>query len=338
MRAAFLLAALVWTLGWAQERPVQWLQRAQQAEETLAVAGARVVEITAGRTVQRIEERFWRQGARAERIEILAPPERRGEVLLYRGGRWLAVRPNAKEAFEMPRMPIQGALLLKTAVELVQRGVVLAETLPDAAVLGRSCVVVRLTLARPALQHDEPPRSMFPAAVTLWIDKETGYALKREIALREGAPVMRMELTRLELNPRLSPELFTLPPDVVVRPLGGVYETVEEAQRAVGFPIRTPSYLPTGATLERVMVQPRLSGQIVVLHYRTPSARFSIFQAHKSRPAEFGGKRRRGRPHAHFWQSGDYWFGIVGSLPKAEIERIAQSLGAPDSDAPATGR
>jgi anti-sigma factor RsiW len=73
MRAAFLLASLVWTLGWAQERPVQWLQRAQQAEETLAVAGARVVEITAGRTVQRIEERFWRQGARAERIEVLAP-------------------------------------------------------------------------------------------------------------------------------------------------------------------------------------------------------------------------------------------------------------------------
>ena len=338
MRAALLLTALMCALGWTQERPVQWLQRAQQAEERLAVAGARTVEITAGRTVQRIEERFWRQGARAERIEILAPPERRGEVLLYRGGRWLAVRPNAKEAFEMPRMPLQGALLLKTAVELVQRGVVLAETLPDAAVLGRSCVVVRLTLARPALQHDEPPRSMFPAAVTLWIDKETGYALKREIALREGAPVMRMELTRLELNPRLSPELFTLPPDVVVRPLGGVYETVEEAQRAVGFPIRTPSYLPTGATLERVMVQPRASGQVVVLHYRTPSARFSIFQAHKSRPAEFEGKRRRGRPHAHFWQSGDYWFGIVGSLPKAEIERIAQSLGAPDSDAPATGR
>jgi hypothetical protein len=113
-----------------------------------------------------------------------------------------------------------------------------------------------------------------------------------------------------------------------------VYETIEEAQRAVGFPIRTPSYLPTGATLERVMVQMRASGQVVVLHYRTPSARFSIFQAFKNRPAEFEGKRRRGRPHAQFWQSGDYWFGIVGSLPKARIERIAQSLGAPNQDAP----
>jgi negative regulator of sigma E activity len=142
----------------------------------------------------------------------------------------------------------------------------------------------------------------------------------------------------LELNPRLSPELFVLPPDVVVRPLWGVYATVEEAQRAVSFPIRTPSYLPAGATLERVIVQTRAYGQVVVLHYRTPNARFSVFQAHKSRPTDLEGKRRRGRPHAHFWQSGDYWFGIVGNLPKAEIERIAQSLGASDKNAPATGR
>jgi negative regulator of sigma E activity len=338
MRAALLLAALLWTLSWAQERPIQWLQRAQQAEEMLAVAGVRVVEIMTGRTTQRIEERFWRQGARAERIEVLAPPERRGEVLLYRGGRWLAMRPNAKEAFEIPRMPVQGAQLLKLAGELVQSGVVLAELLPDSTVLGRSCVVLRLTLARPTLKRDESPRPLFPAAVTLWIDRETGLPLKREVALREGAPVMRMELTRLELNPRLSPELFVLPPDVVVRPLGGVYATVEEAQRAVSFPIRTPSYLPAGATLERVIVQTRVYGQVVVLHYRTPNARFSVFQAHKSRPTDLEGKRRRGRPHAHFWQSGDYWFGIVGNLPKAEIERIAQSLGASDKNAPATGR
>jgi|FaiFalFF_MnMetaG_3_1042247.scaffolds.fasta_scaffold01541_8 outer membrane lipoprotein-sorting protein len=338
MRAIFLLSALLWTLSWAQESPVQWLQRAQQAEETLTVAGARTVEIIAGRRVQRIEERFWRQGIRAERIEILAPPERQGEVLLYRGGRWLVMRPNAKEAFEMPYMPVQGAQLLKTAIALIQRGVVLAETLPDATVLGRSCVVLRLRLARPTLQRDAPPRPMFPATVTLWLDKETGLALKREIALRDDAPVMRMELTRLELNPRLSPELFALPPDVSVRPLGGVYETVEKAQRAVSFPIRTPSYLPAGAKLERVIVQPRSLGQVVVLQYRAPSARFSIFQAYKMQLKAFGGKQRHEPPHARFWRDGDYWFGIVGSLPKTELERIAQSLGAPNSDTPATGR
>lgn len=336
MRAAFLLLALVFAVGGAQERPGAWLQRAQQAEETLAIAGVRVVEITTGRTVRRIKERFWRQGARAERIEVLAPPERLGEVLLNRAGRWLVLPPNANEAFEMPPFPIQGAQLLKTAVELVQSGVVQAELLPEATVLGRSCVVVRLSVARQTPQRDASPRPAFPAAVTLWIDKSTGYALRREIALREGAPTMRMELTRIELNPRLAPELFTLPPDVVVRPMGGMYETVEEAQRAVGFPIRTPSYLPAGTRLERVIVQARPSGQIVVLHYRTPNARFSLFQAHGKHPTDFGGKRRQGRPNAQFWQSGDYWFGLVGNLPKAELERIAQSLGA--SNAVATGR
>lgn len=330
MRIACWLLALLCAVSGAQERPVAWLQRAQQAEETLAIAGVRVVEIATGRTVRRIEERFWRQGARAERIEVLAPLERRGEVLLYRGGRWLVMHPNTNEAYEMPPLPIYGARLFKTAAELVQSGVVLAELLPESTVLGRSCVVLRLTLVHPVPQRDAPPRPAFPAAVTLWIDKSTGYALRREIALREGAPAMRMELTRIELNPRLAPELFSLPPDVVVRPLGGMYETVEAAQRAVGFLIRTPSYLPAGAQLERVIVQARPTGQIVVLHYRTPTARFSLFQAHKKRPTDFGGKRRRGRPNALFWQSGDYWFGLVGNLPKAELERIAQSLGAPD--------
>ncbi|MGQ9656728.1 MAG: hypothetical protein ACUVV1_02360, partial [Fimbriimonadales bacterium] len=321
MRIACWLLALLCAVGGAQERPVAWLQRAQQAEETLAIAGVRVVEISTGRTVRRIEERFWRQGARAERIEVLAPPERRGEVLLYRSGRWLVLPPNAQEAFEMPPLPIQGAQLLKTAVDLVQSGVVLAEWLPESTVLGRSCVVLRLTLAHPMPQRDAPPRPAFPAAVTLWVDKSTGYALRREISLREGAPVMRTEITRLDLNPRLAPDLFTLPPDVVVRPLGGMYETVEEAQRGVSFPIRTPSYLPVGARLVRVIVQARPTGQVVVLHYRTPDARFSLFQAHKNRPADFGGERRRERPNAYFWQSGDYWFGLVGNLPKAELER-----------------
>jgi len=328
MRAAFLLIALWWVVGWAQEPPIQWLQRAQRAEETLAIAGVRVVEMRTGRTTRRIEEQFWRQGARAERIEVLAPPERRGEVLLYNAERWVVIRPNTKEAYEMPRLPLQGAQLLKLAVTLVRSGVVLAEMLPEVAVAGRSCVGVRLTLAQATLKNDEPPRPLFPATVTLWIDKETGFALRREVSLDNGVPVMRVEVKRVELNPRLPPELFTLPSDVVVRPLGGVYATVEEAQPSVRFPIRTPSYLPAGTTLERVIVQPRLSGQVVVLHYRTPQARFSIFQAHKNRPAEFGGRRRRARSHIHFWQSGDYWFAIVGNLPKAEIERIAQSLNA----------
>jgi negative regulator of sigma E activity len=335
MRFLLLSGLFLWALGGAQERPVQWLQRAQQAESSLAVAGVRITEIRLGRSTQRIEERFWRQGARAERIEILAPPARRGEMLIFRGGRWVAFRPEQKEAFELPPMPLQGAQLLQKAVELTQLGILQTDPLTEATLLGRECVVVRLRLARPNPPHSKPEgkseekRPPFPASVSLWIDKDTGLVLKSELAMRPNAPALRTEITRLELNPRLTPDLFTLPSGVVVRPLGGEYKTIEEAQRAVSFTIRTPSYLPQGATLERVLVRRRPPDNVpvVILHYQASGARFSVFQSQRKGNAEFPRPERRpGRPNVYFWQDGDYMFGVVGSLPQSEIERIAKSL------------
>ncbi|MCX7926260.1 MAG: hypothetical protein N2554_10680 [Fimbriimonadales bacterium] len=331
MRAFLLGWALVWAMGGAQERPIQWLQRAQQAESSLAVAGVRVTELQVGRSVRRLEERFWRQGARAERIEILAPPERRGEVLLFRGGRWVAFRPDAKEAFELPDNLPQGAPLIQKAIELTQAGVLQAELLPESTQLGRDCAVVRLSRPRLPQGRSSPPSKVphFPASISLWIDKETGLILRYETSMHRNAPVLRMEMTRLELNPRLSPDLFTLPQGVVVRPLGGEYKSVEEAQRDVSFPIRVPSYLPTGAKLERVLVRrrPPDNAPIVILLYQTPNARFSVFQARQK--GEFDPQRPGRRPdrlNMRFWRDGDYSFGIVGNLPRAEIEKIAASL------------
>lgn len=325
-----LLLGVLWgAVGMAQERPIQWLQRAQQAEETLHYAGVRTMELRVGRRTQRIEERFWRQGARAERIEILAPAERQGEVLILHEGRWLAYRPQSKEAFELPRLPLQGAQLLKTAIDLVQAGIVQADAPVEATLLGRPCVLVRLSLAPLDLERTPPKkRAPFPAAVSLWIDKQTGLILRSEVAMRPNEPALRMEITRLELNPRLAPDLFTLPSGVTVRPLSGEYRSLEDAQRAVGFPIRTPRYLPTGASLERILVRraPPNQSPVVMLHYRAPNARFTLFQAYKLRHALFQHPRRPKPLSTRFWQDGDYSFGIVGNLSPDEIERIAKSL------------
>jgi negative regulator of sigma E activity len=331
MRFLLLSGLFLWALGGAQERPIQWLQRAQQAESSLAVSGVRITEIRLGRSTQRIEERFWRQGARAERIEILAPPARHGEVLIFRGGRWVAFRPDQKEAFELPPMPLQGAQLLQKAVELTQSGILQTDSITGETLLGRECVVLRLRLARPNPPHSKPDekRPPFPASASLWIDKETGLVLKSELAMRPNAPALRTEITRLELNPRLTPDLFALPRGVVVRPLGGEYKTVEEAQRAVPFTIRTPSYLPQGATLEWVLVRRRPPDNVpvVILHYQASGARFSVFQSQRRGNAEFPRPERRpGRLNVYFWHDGDYMFGVVGSLPQSEIERIAKSL------------
>ncbi|OYT71824.1 MAG: hypothetical protein CFK49_02565 [Armatimonadetes bacterium JP3_11] len=331
MRVLVLCGVFLWAFGGAQERPIQWLQRAQQAESSLAVAGVRITEIRLGRSTQRIEERFWRQGMRAERIEILAPPARRGEVLIFRGERWVALHPERKEASELPPMPLQVVQLLQKAVELLRSGVLLSDPPTEATLLGRDCVVLRLRLASPypPRSHPDEKRPLFPASVSLWIDKETGLVLKSDLVMRPNTPALYTEITRLELNPRLTPDLFTLPAGVVVRPLSGEYKTVEEAQRTVPFPIRTPSYLPQGTTLERVLVRrrPHEDIPIVILHYQASGTRFSVFQSQRKGNAKFPPHDRRpGRLNAYFWYDGDYRFGIVGGLPQSEIERIAKSM------------
>lgn len=335
MRAVLIACfGLWWLYGVAQERPLHWLQRAHQAESTLAVAGTRIVELELGRRLQRIEERFWRQGTRAERIEIIAPPARQGEVLLLSEGRWLVYRPRTKEAYELPHSPLGGTQLLQRAIELLQAGKLQAETLPDSRVAGRLCVTIRLSVAR-TVSAPTPAASKrlpFPLTVTLWIDKQTGLLLRREVLTRPNAPALRTEIVQLELNPRLSPELFALPAGVVVRPLTGDYKTVDEAQRAVPFPIRTPTYLPPQTELERVLVRrrPPQTTPVVILHYRSPQGRFSLVQAYQTRELRLWKPRKsHERLSTLFWREGDYAFGLIGDLPQAELERIAESLKQP---------
>lgn len=330
MRVALLACLGLWWLQvFAQESPLQWLRRAHQAESTLAVAGTRIVELKVGRRLQRIEERFWRQGTRAERIEILAPPARQGEVLLLHEGRWVVYRPHTNEAYELPHSPLSGIQLLQRAIQLLQASKLQAKMLPETRIAGRRCVALHLSTTHATSSPTPPKRPPFPLAVALWIDKETGLLLRQEVQLHSGAPILRAEIVQLELNPRLPPKLFALPAGVVVRPLVGDYKTVDEAQRVVPFPIRTPTYVPPQTVLERVLVRrrPFQTTPVVILHYRSPQGRFSLVQAYQTRILHSWRPRKsHERLNTLFWREGNYAFGLIGDLPQAELERIAESL------------
>ncbi|MFQ3609886.1 MAG: hypothetical protein SNJ72_00180 [Fimbriimonadales bacterium] len=350
MKHALALIGLVLltATAWVQDTPARWLQRAAQAEKNLNVAGVRVTEFQLGNRVERVRERFWRRGEDAIRVEVLEPESFRGDVLIHRSGKWLRFKSGSQEAYEVPFLPGQWSDdLLERATELLQAGILSATMRPDENLLGRTVAVLQLRLERPEGRPprfgapprrppEEPPglarKRPFPFRATLWIDKATGLCLKHELELRPGAPLVRSEIVRLELNPRLSPDLFQVPEGVVVRRLGeNEYTSLEETERAVGFRLRLPEYLPVGTVRERILVQPRgpRRMQMVAIRYRTPQGSFTLFQA---RRPERGSAFRPPAPparenlNAHFWQEGDYWFGIVGSLPKAELERIAQSI------------
>jgi len=339
MRAFTLIGVGVAFLhaGWAQERPVEWLQRAVHAEQTLVVSGERITEIRLGTHTERIVERFWRQGGRAVRIEVLAPPMRRSEVLLLRGDKWILYRPGAKEATLLPAPLQQHEMVLKRLLSAVQNQAMSIELKPPESVLDRPCVVLFLQMVerlepphRPNLPPFERGRhSPKPIQnITLWVDRATGLALRREVRFRHSDALVRMEITRLEFPKQLPSELFQLPEGVTIRPPGeGRFESIEEAQKAAGFPIRLPEYLPEGTRREGIVVRRMRERVLVAIRYRCPQGDFTLFQTQAPQANFRLPAPPRHRPlNTHFWQAGDYWFGLVGTLPKEEMERIARSI------------
>lgn len=342
MRRLWLVFAgcLLWS-AWGQESAARWLQRALRAEQTLTVAGVRLNTFQMGAPTEQIRERFWRRGDQAIRIEVVEPAARQGEVFLYRQGQWLRWRTGEKVAYEIPQMPYLASELLEVASRLMQNGFLNAEFLPDETVAGRSCVVLALRPNRPIpprgrpVAPGPPPRPgersdrRFPLQAKLWIDRETGLVLKREMQIRPADGVIRTEVVRVDFSPRLSNDLFRLPEGVEVRKLAELaYRSIEEAQRAAGFPIRLPGYLPPNTERQQILVHRRKPQEnpLVAIRYTSPLGRFTLFQTYKPRSSA-PPRPPKGRVRAYFWQDGDYWFGIVGDLPQEEMEKIARSMG-----------
>jgi outer membrane lipoprotein-sorting protein len=320
-------------VGWAQERPIEWLQRAVRAEQTLTVSGERVTEFRRGEQRQRIVERFWRQGARVIRIEVMEPAERKGEILLFGDDKWLLLRLDAKEAVLLPTPPPTQEMMLKRLLNAVQRRAMSLTIQPPETVLNRPCIVLMLQQGEPPPKPAAPSFRPMPyrepiQSIMLWIDRATGLVLRREVRFREPESMVRMEFTRLELPDRLAPELFQLPAGVSLRPPDeGRFESLEEAQKAAGFALRLPDYLPNGTKREGIVVRRMRGRAVVAIRYRCPQGDFTFFQT-LAPHADFQLPRppRRRPLNAHFWRAGDYWFGLVGDLPKEEMERVARSV------------
>lgn len=335
-----LLMGLALSGGWSQESPLRWLQRALQTEKQMQVAGVRLTEIQIGKRTEQIRERFWQRGDQQIRIEVLEPAHRQGEVFLLREGEWIRLPPQSKVAYAIPAPPFRASDLLEVGMELLKKEVLTVQQLPDERVANRPCVVLTLQLNTPPRgrpmgppNRPGPPErgeARFPFRVTLWIDRETGLILKREIATRPGIVNLRTEIVRLSLNPNFPRGLFQLPEGVTInRPGERGFDSLEEAEREAGFSIRVPGYLPENAERVRLMVNRRgPRGAIIVgMQYQSPRGKFTLFQTYK--PAEGFRPPRAPRPHlnALFWQDRDYWFGLVGDLPMVEMQRVAESLG-----------
>ncbi|MFB3882779.1 MAG: sigma-E factor regulatory protein RseB domain-containing protein [Armatimonadota bacterium] len=158
---------------------------------------------------------------------------------------------------------------------------------------------------RPTTAVAIAPRAGGPAVLRLWLDNETGFALKRERHNAEGRLVSATEYSKVAFGGSVSEDLFAVPPSFVIayRPPPAEKLTVEGLRERVGFEVSAPGHLPAGFVLTGGYVGEwgRWGLQAAELRYTDGIRVLSVYER-QHRGERDGGRRRHGR---RGWGEGD---------------------------------
>jgi negative regulator of sigma E activity len=302
------------------QTPVQWLERMERAERTVSLEGVRVTQFFLPVTTPPIEERIVRSGVRY-RVEYLRPPLRRGEVLIDDGVQRFYFVPRLKK---VQVFPSEQPLMLRRRQEMVRqlrRGHLFLEAKDAESVAGRDAVLLVMKSAQGI-----PLRRW-------WIDREFGVILRMEELTPRGELRMRTEYIRLTIPARVRPDRFAprFPAQAQqqnVLPPARVFDSVEEAQLLVPFPIRQPRELPTGYRLTEVRL--RLIGQrpLVSLHYSDGVSSLALFQTRAPLRDNMPLLRSLSPLSARVerWRDGDLTLVLVGNAPPEVFEQMRKAV------------
>ncbi len=305
--------------AWAQT-PVEWLERMERAERTVALDGVRVTQFFLPVPLPPVEEHILRAGVRY-RVEYLQPPRRRGEVLIDDGLRRFHYVPQMQRVHILPS---DQPLLLRRRRELLQRlrrKEIVLEMKGIEPVAGRRAVILEAKT-----RQGQPLRRW-------WVDGEFGVILRMEELTPRGEVRMRTEYVRLTLPAMIPPERFTPRFPAPVRrqdilPPSRVFASVEEAQPLVPFTIRQPQALPNGFRLVEVRV--RIVGQrpLVSLHYTDEVSSLALFQTRLPLRADTPLLRSLTPLGARVetWRDGDVNLVLIGNAPPEVFDQVRRSV------------
>jgi outer membrane lipoprotein-sorting protein len=230
-RALAAAAALFLFATWAQA-DAGWdlVWRSEAASEQVSVEGEVRTMVQLGRRAERATAEV-----RAARGKMRFDYEADGRrwSLIDDGHDLIQLRPKQEEAVILARPT------LVTDRELAERNYT-ARITGEVTVAGRRTRVVEIT-----------PRDGGTPAWRLWVDRETGLALKRERYNYTGDLTMATEYLSLRFGAPAPAELFTIPPGWTrkERDGAGARLSVEALSKRVGFEVAQPGYLPPGYVL-----------------------------------------------------------------------------------------
>lgn len=310
--ALFLLGPV--GLAVAEERGEKPWDTAQVLEKMRA--GRRAVYMGTQRFEMRHGPRVMKTEARVAqldgwtRTEFLSPPWMKGMVTLERGRERLV------------RLPFQKAWIQRTGDEhprpwLLAKNYRLVET-GRTQIAGRNAVIIEI-------QH----RASRTTARKLWLDAETGVALRTELCDWTGKVVGTIEMQEIDYRPRLEKSDFVVSPDDIVR-----RPPVLAPPNAEKMPLH-PAFLPEGYVPAGPRRWVRMEYGIAAhLPYTDGLKALSVFvrrlhPGEKPLPPRRGPRRDEHAPpfsRAARVTKGDYRITVIGDLPHDVLRRVAESV------------
>lgn len=196
-------------------------------------------------------------------------------------------------------------------------------------------------------QYEVRPPGDSQARMLLALDAANNYPLRMERYSSEGKLISATTFTRV--NYQVSPPAKLPVPEVAsTRPsrLPGRQSarpaTIEEIERALGGDLLAPGYLPKGFSRQGTFLRATPHGAVAEVRYGDGLRTLSQIQMRTPKgpgpgrgPGAGGGKRAGWGPgsgpsplrgHMVRVQRGDYMAIIAGDLPKAELQKVADSL------------
>jgi outer membrane lipoprotein-sorting protein len=254
-----------------------------------------------------MQMRVWRNGVK-RRLEFLAPPIRRGDVVVDDGSNvWLYHREDNTAVQTVGRGDMR-----QDYIERLRRDFK-AQVTGTEMVAGRRAWVVRMT-----------PRTGKGVRYKFWIDQATKARLRRERYTADGRRGQSTTLTNVRFGPVPSSKFQWSPPAgaTVTRTSGTLYSVLARARSAASW-LQVPRYTPRGYVFESAVVD--ASKGEAWLRYTDGRKRFSIFQQRVRGGSAGGSTTPRQVKDGWYWKRGDSRFLAVG-IEDNQIRHVAQSM------------
>ncbi len=246
--------------------------------------GVAVKTISVSTFDQTMEVNQWFRKPDLHRIEIVSPPEVKGQTTVYDGNTLYFYSPSDKEvmAFTDPSPELakgDRADLATSYAEIVMTSenlrvvgreklgdrntVVLevrAETKAGTPATGSPAAAASPPAAAPPAASSSPAASAAPLGIIarqrIWVDTTIWFPLKVESYDQDGKLVASILYREVRLNTGVSEDTFHFVPAAGVKVVQADWSiaetTLADAQQMVAFSLLQPSYLPSGLSLHRV--------------------------------------------------------------------------------------